>query len=222
MKKNTKKTIIIISCIIGVLFIASIGYLLFNKKGDVADITNSGSSSNLFLKFYDSEGNVVGDLNDLKSQSFLSQTIVKGTSPQSCSIRTQCPNYATNPNILCWNGQCVLGNVASMDMGVQIENPSSSQVTFNNVKVITASPSALNTAINKSTISSLVPGQSVSLGTTSPISVTSFAGTTQTFSINVQGTNSYTGQVNDVTASSQLVFASDPTGSLNVGLISPI
>jgi hypothetical protein len=221
-KKKVNKLWIILPIAFALIAVGIGAYFLFFYEiPGTGDITNPGSSSSLIIRFYDAAGNVIGDLNDLKKTQSVFQSIVKPTSPASCTTRTNCNNYAANPNIICWNSQCVLGNVAAMDMAINITNPSSSQVAFNNVGVKSATPAGLYTAMNKSIISTLNPGQSALVGTTTPLSVTSFSGT-QAFQVVVNGTNSYTGQVSEVTGSISLVFASDPTGGLNVVLISPI
>jgi len=222
--KNVWVIILLVAVAVGAFLLFAPREKTVAEHAVPADISKSGSGTGLQLKFYDANGNPI----DIPSW-FASQTgstapfaIVSRTTAPSCTDKTQCVGYASNPNIMCWNGKCVLGNIASMDAGVQVTNPSSSQLSFINLAPSTASPSIFNTNLNKTVISRLSPGQTAGWMTLTPISVSSFVGTNQTFSVSVQGTNEYTGTVNTVSDSLVLQFLPDPTGSLSVSLVSPI
>jgi len=90
-----------------------------------------------------------------------------------------------------------------------------------NVGVITASPASFDLAVNKDIVSVLAPGETANLLMAAPISIAQFEGTTQTFSITVQGTNEYTGETITVSDEVDLVFSADPSGSLDVSIVSP-
>jgi hypothetical protein len=234
MNKNgetdNKKTILVVVLLLVVLIG---GYMLLTQTKTVeehktpADISSGEKGTGLDLKFYDTNGNEISvpswfstaSIVDMEGKGF---AIASRTSAPSCSDRTQCTGYATNPNILCWSGKCVLGNVGSMSMGVSVTNPSSSQITFTNILPVAGTPAALFSAMDKTPAASLSPGNTVSWVTATPVSITTFVGTNQTFSITVNGTNSYTGAVNSISDSLILQFLNDPTGSLNVALSSPI
>jgi hypothetical protein len=194
------------------------------EHSDPADISQGESGTGLTMEFQDENGNIVEIPSWFSTASIIPLpgefSIVKRTSPSSCTARTQCTGYATNPNILCWNSQCVLGNIANMRLSFTVTNPSSSQLTFLNVAPTTATPTLLNTALNKTAVSSLAPGAS-NTWQTDWVAISSFEGTTQTFSITAQGTNEYTGESVTVSDSLQLAFASNPTGSLALVLSNP-
>lgn len=231
-KTDSKKTILAIA-LIAIVLIG--GYMLLNQQTKTieqhktpADITSSEKGTGLDLKFYDTNGNEItvpswfstaGSIVDMEGKGF---AIASRTSAPSCTDRTQCTGYATNPNILCWSGKCVLGNIGSMSMGVSVTNPSSSQITFTNILPVAGTPAALFSAMGKTPTASLSPGNTASWVTATPVSITSFVGTNQTFSITVNGTNSYTGAVNSISDSLVLQFLPDPSGSLNISLSSPI
>jgi len=136
--------------------------------------------------------------------------------------RTGCVGHLTNPKIMCWKSDCVIGGVGAIALDFGVTNPPESQLSFLNLGVSSASPPAFNTAVNKDIESELVIGETRSFIMASTMGTSQFEGTTQTFSVTVEGTNQYTGQVVQVSDSLQLAFAADPTGSFNVNLVSPI
>lgn len=225
--KDNSKTIVAV-ILVAVLLIGV--YFFFTQPKTVeqhknpADISKSEKGTGLQLKFYDANGNPIAIPSWFSTASIVPPefSIVSRPPAPSCSDRTQCSGYATNPNIICWNSKCVLGNIVSMDMGVQVTNPSSSQLSFTNLAPTIVSPSLFNTNLNKSVVTRLSPGNTASWVTLTPMAVSSFVGTNQTFSVTVSGTNEYTGAVNTVSDSLLLSFAPDPTGSLTVSVVSPI
>lgn len=216
--------------VIGIVAVIIAAYFLITSQAKTvqehsvpADISKSEKGTGLQLKFYDANGNPIEIPSWFSTASIIEPfAIVSHPPAPACTVRTQCADYATNPNIICWTGKCVLGNIASMDMGVQVTNPGTSQLAFLNIAPTTAAPSAFNTNLNKTVVAKLSPGGTASWGTLSSISVASFIGTNQTFSVSVQGTNEYTGALNTVSDSLVLNFAADPTGSLTVSVVSPI
>lgn len=184
-----------------------------------ADISESEEGTGLDLRFYDSEGNPIQIPEWFSTASVIPMgdfSVVSRPSAPSCTTVTQCSGYETNPNIKCLTGKCVLGNIGSMDVGVNVQNPSDSEIAFLNVAPTAILPVELDNAFNKSLFGRLAPGQSKSWSTFSPIDVTIWEGTQQTLSVSVSGTNEFTGQVNTVTDSIVLNFDADPTGIFTV------
>lgn len=220
--ERTKKILIIASVSLIILGIA-LFFLLHTRAPSApsGDITKGGTGINLTL--YDSNGNPIKIPSWFSAAYTPSLAIVTGASPPSCTQTSQCPGYSSNPNILCWNSQCVLGNVASLSLGVSVSNPSSSQISFTNLAPTSVSPSGFSTALNNTAISTLAPGNSASW-TTTPMSISGngWVGTTQTFIATVTGTNSYTGGTVSASGSVQLTFKQDPTGSIAVSVLSPV
>jgi len=148
-------------------------------------------------------------------------TIVRRSTAPSCIAVTQCAGYATNPNIMCLNSKCVLGNVASMTAGVSVTNPSTSQIAFLNVAPKSATPLAFNTALDKTPVSRLAPGQIAAWASTAmPVDI--WEGTQQTFNVTVSGTNEYNGAIVKASDAIILVFDADLAGTFTVSIQSPI
>lgn len=184
-----------------------------------ADISESEEGTGLDLRFYDSEGNPIQIPEWFSTASVIPLgdfTIVSRPSSPSCTTVSQCSGFDTNPNIMCWTGKCVLGNIGSMDVGVNVQNPVGSEIAFLNVAPTIILPVELDSAFNKSIFGKLSPGQSRSWSTFSPIDVTIWEGTQKTLSVSVSGTNEYTGQVNTVSDSIVLNFDADPSGMFTV------
>jgi len=201
------------------------GQKTVNEHKTPADISKGESGTGLNLKFYDANGNPIEIPDWFRASSVVDVAgfaIVSHPPAPTCTVVSACAGYATNPNIMCWNSKCVLGNVASIDMGVSVTNPTSSTVSFLNVAPTTALPAAFNTVLSKTVTSILAPGQTSNWATTSPLSVSPWIGTTQTFSVTVAGTNQYSGVVTSVSDSISLAFEADPQGALSVSVISPI
>lgn len=190
-----------------------------------ADISESEKGTGLDLKFYDSEGNPIQIPEWFSTASVVPMgdfSIVSRPSAPACTAVSQCSGYQTNPNIKCFTGKCVLGNIGSMDVGVNVQNPVSSEIAFINVAPTTILPVELDSAFDKTLFARLAPGQSTSWSTFSPVDVTGWEGTQKTLSISVSGTNEFTGQVNTVVDSIILNFDADPTGLFTVVVQSPV
>ena len=231
MKNKQGKTdrlivfVIIAVVVIGLFywFSAGAGKTILEHK-EPADISEGEEGTGLNLTLYDNEGNPI-DIPDWFSTASVVDlqvfSIVRHPPAPSCTVRTQCTGYDTNPNIGCWAGYCVLQNVGSMDLGVSVFNPSASEITFNNVAPSTAAPLVFWTNLDKTAVT-LAPGQTKSWQTTSPMSVGAWEGTQQVFSITVAGTNEYTGLPVTSSDSITLAFDADPTGAFIVSIESPI
>jgi hypothetical protein len=218
---------------IGILFIfialALIGgYFYYNathiktitEHSTPADISESESGTGLSVRFIDSNGN------EIEIPSWFSTTqdtnnyaIAKSPAPASCTTTSNCAGYATNPNIMCWSGKCVLGNIAGVYLDYSIQNTGSSGVIFNNVGVYSASPTLLNSYVNKTIINGLASGQTASFKMASAIPVSSFVGTNVTFVVNASGVSNYNNQTYTVSDSFTLGFYADPTSSLSISLV---
>lgn len=229
MNKKAKvdsKTILVIAIIlallIGIYWYSSVRTKTVLEHKEPADISKNEKGTGIDLKLYDTQGNEITIPQWFSTASIIEPqfTIVRHPPAPTCTDRTQCSGYATNPNIMCWTGTCALGNVASLTMGVSVTNPSSSQLSFTNLAPTTVLPTEFNAALTKTPYAKLSPGQTTSW-TSSAISVVSWTGS-KTFSSVISGTNEYTGAINTVSDSLTLDFASDPTGSLAVSIVSPI
>ncbi len=225
-KIDRKIVLILIAIVVILAFYLALGSDLFVAQNGAADISKEEEGTGLILKLYDNDGNAI-DIPDWFKISTIAKvgpfTIVRHPPAPTCTTRTQCSGYATNPNIICWDGKCVLGNVASMDLGVSVENPSTSEVAFTNVAPSAASPTEFWTKLDKTAHAKLSPGDPVkSWSTTSPMSLSSWEGAQQIFSVTVTGTNEYTGTTFSTSDSITLAFDADPTGAFTVSVVSPI
>lgn len=190
-----------------------------------ADLSSGEKDTGMQLKFYDADGNEITIPDWFKVNSVMYPTTSEFTiikhSALACITRTNCPGYATNPAIDCWNLVCAIKGVASMDMGVSIINPPSSTVNFLNVAPSAVTPASFNTQLDKTSLAKLIPGQTKKWMTTTPISVAQYEGTTQSFSVSVTGTNEYTGTAISASDLISLTFGADPTGAFQVVISSP-
>ncbi len=230
-KKGQSKSGIVAIVVILLLVAGAFIYLnqdtkTVNEHRQPADISDNEDGTGLDLRFYDADGNPIEIPDWFSTASIVSPldtfSIVRHPPAPSCTAVSQCAGYQTNPNIQCWNGACVLGNVAAMDIGVNVQNPASSEITFTNVRPTTVTPSAVNSVFDKTPLSSLAPGESHSWQTNSPVDVTVWEGTQQTFSVSVAGVNQYTGATNTVVDSITLAIDEDPTGLFVVSVQSPV
>jgi len=217
--------VIIAIAVVGLFYWFSAGGKSILEHREPADISKEEKGTGIYLKLYDEDGNEITIPDWFKVGSIAGEafTIVRHPPAPACTAVTQCSGYETNPNIMCWNGKCVLGNVASMDLGISVENPTTSEITFLNVAPSSATPSEWWTSLDKTPVSTLAPGDPVGFWiTTSPLSLSGWEGTQQTFSVTVSGTNEYTGQTVTPGDSIQLAFDADPTGEFIVSIVSPI
>lgn len=157
-------------------------------------------------------------------------SIVKRTSPQSCSLISDCYSYyhtnaTASPYLQCYQSQCILGQISSVNLNIGVTNPSTSQITFTSVSPTTISPALWGTAMGAITPQTITPNSGYTWIATSGILTSSYenlTGNKVTFSTVVSGTNAYTNVVTTSTDSVDLVFATNPNGALNVSIISPI
>lgn len=226
--KNDLAVILVIVVLVGLFFFifSTGGGKTILEHKTPADISKEEEGTGLDLKFYDKDGNLI-EIPDWFSTASIVPivgdfTIVRHPPAPTCSVVTQCDGHETNPNIMCWGDNCVLGNVAAMDIGVNVQNPSASEISFLNVAPTTITPVAVNTAFDKTALGILAPGQSHSWQTTSPVDVTQWEGIQQTFTISVVGTNQYTGQASTVSDSITLAFDADPAGTFSVVVQTPV
>jgi len=191
-----------------------------------ADITKEEQDQGMQLKFYDVDGNEIVIPEWFKVVSAVSPitqefTIVRH-SAVACTTKSNCPEYELNPAIDCWNSVCSLKGVFSMDLGVSVVNPASSTTSFLNVRPIALSPSAFSEQMDTTPLDELIPSQTKTWMTTTPIVVEPYEGTTQTFSVTVAGIDKYTGEEVSTGDVIQLTFGADPTGAFSVNIVSPI
>ncbi len=229
--KNGKVNVFVVIALIAVLAFGV--FFLFSTNGktilehkEPADLSEKEKGTGLDLRFYDEDGNEI-QIPDWFSTSSIVPiggfSIVRHPPAPTCTVRTQCTGYDTNPNIMCWTGKCVIGNVASMDAGVNVQNPIASELTFLNVGPISALPAVFWTNIDQRKID-LVPGESASWGTAvsggglGPFSISQFEGSQQTFTIEVEGTNEFTGIPFSVTDSITLAFDTNPAGTFIISI----
>ncbi len=218
--KEKDNIIFIVIAIIVVIFLV----ILFTFPEKVKEPEEI--SKGLHLKIYDKDGNEI-DIPEwfltISEDPLGIFSIVRHPPAPDCTTTDQCSGHDTNPNIMCWKEKCVLGNVDKMDLGVSVENPSDSEVAFTNVAPSSASPSAFWTNLDKTPVSKLSPGDPIkSWVTTTPISVGIWEGTTQTFTVEVSGTNEYTGLTFSTSDSITLAIDADPTGVLIASIVSPV
>lgn len=223
-QRSSTITLVLVIAALALLFVSfSSGGKTILEHREPADISKEESGTGLDLKLYDADGNEI-TIPDWFSTSEVDGafTIVRHPPAPSCTVRTQCVGYDTNPNIGCWQGSCVLQDVVAMDLGVSVFNPASSELSFLSVAPQSATPVAFWTNLDKTAVGTLSPGQTASWQTTSPMSVGVWEGTQQTFSIVVEGTNQFTGEVVQASDSIDLAFDANPVGGFTVSIVSPI
>lgn len=228
-KSETGKTIAVIVILLAVvlgayLLISSSQSKTIQQHQKPADISSSQTGTGLNVVLKDAQGNPIAIPSWFSTSSIVAPGFaVVRHNIVGCSDRTACSGYATNPNIMCLSSQCVLGNVATIVIGINVTNPSTSQITFTNIAPGTLSPTVLDAAISKTPVASLAPGQSVGwVSSDMNIQSNGWIGTSQTFTVSATGTNSYTGQSSSVSDSVTLSFLADPSGALTVSIVSPI
>lgn len=231
MNKKGKNDLVVI---VVVLALVALFFFIFSSGGvktilehkTPADISKEEEGTGLDLKFYDKDGNLIEIPDWFSTASVVPMgnifTIVRHPPAPTCTAVSQCEGYLANPNIMCWSGKCVLGNVAAMDVGVNVQNPVASEISFLDVAPTAITPAAVDVVFDKLALGVLAPGQSHSWQTTSPVDLTQWEGTQQTFTISVTGTNQYTGQSNTVSDSITLAFDADPAGMFSVVVQTPV
>ncbi len=233
MNKKAKidnRIVIVIIAIIGIVFL-----LLFIGKtrismeemGQPTDISEGGEQNQgLKLLLKNKEGELVEIPEWFSTQSIIPLgefTIVTRTAPIACTLATvaaDCTGYTPENEIDCWQGKCVLKNIAQMAIQASVENPPTSEVTFQNVYVssVTGPAGFAFPADNQV----LMPGDPAYYFTSSWLDISAVTGQ-QAFQVVVTGTNQYTGVAVVVpSAILTLVFEADPTGSFDVNIVSPI
>lgn len=147
--------------------------------------------------------------------------IVEHPPAPTCVVRTECAGYATNPDIACWLGRCVLANVDGMSVTVKTQN--SELYDINNVyisDVVTeVTPTGLMTALPVGLINQkTLPGLGLVFWTSEimDFELEGWLDTEQTFSVRVYGTHPLTGATISSSADAILQFTSDPTGTFSV------
>lgn len=218
---------------IAILIVVAIGLVWFlmgaqaektlKEHEEPADISEGETGTGMKIRFYDKDGNLIEIPDWFSTGSTIplgEYSIVKRVSPPTCVTSTGCPGYIVGGYIMCWQSQCVLAQVDSMDISFTATNPSTSTVSFLNVVPTTVSPAAFSSALTKTTVSKLAPGEN-KVWTSGIFDITQFEETTTTFNVLVEGTNEYTGETVDVGDSISLVFQSDPTGTFSVVVSSP-
>lgn len=229
-KGETNKAFVFL--IVLLLIVGAVYFISKNKVTDTksvnehktpADISQGEEGTGLNLKLYDEDGNEIDIPDWFKVASISGEpySIVTHSPTLACTTKSNCPEYDTNPAIDCYNNVCALKGVSSMTMGVSVVNPSSSGITFQSVGPSSVSPTLFSTSLNKTAVATMVPGKTVSWGS-SAMAVASWEGTTQTFTVTVEGYNPYTGT--NVTASDSLAlsFAANPAGAFTVTVVSPL
>jgi hypothetical protein len=204
-------------------FISSSQVKTVTQHMEPADISKSESGTGLIFRFADCGGRDTYDekyCTMVEIPSWFSSipmdntySIAKSPSPKTCTLTSDCSGYATNPNIMCWEGSCILGHLDVMWLDYSIKNPSSSGVIFNNISVYSASPDLLNNSVNKSVLLELKPGQTVIFKMANAMSVSSFVNKNITFALNASGINSYTHIKSYVGDKYTLGFYNDPVSS---------
>lgn len=205
MKSNTIWIIIIAALVIG-------AYFYFSKTSGVAPTVDTG----WYLKLYDANGNEIP-----VPQNFMVTSSTQGMfsiwtteTPITCMTDANCPTGST-----CWTSMCVIKNVASMSLGFSVVS-TSSDITYNSLNVQTATPAAWNTALNK-TARTLAPLATTVFTSTAFVIPTAWEGTSQVFSVTVQGTNNYNGAIETQTKSITYKFYPNPAGGFTVTISNP-
>lgn len=251
-KKGQNKNVVMI-VIVALLLIIGVYYYYssthiktITEHATPADISKAESGTGLSAEFYDcpdylndkpfvtevelSECRKIEIPNWFSSTSSVSKVndfaIAKSPNPVACpsGLRTECANYATNPDIMCWNLQCVLGNTNQLKLSYSIQNTGSTGVIFNNVQVTSASPAILNSSINKTLVNGLSSGQTASFVMSGAMSISGngWIGTNQTFIVNASGVSNYDNSIVKVGDQYILGFYNDPISSLSINIVEAV
>ncbi len=225
MYKKAKTNILIVLGIIAVLMLLFVYYgygtgtKTLKEHAEPVDISKNEEGQGMEVNFYDKDGNpvTIPDWFKIASATGVIGAIVEHPPAPTCTETSDCEGYAGNPNILCWENSCVLANVVAMDVGVKVTNGAS--FDFNDVYISTASPVGFSDALPTGTANKkeLLGGATVSwMSSVMNFETLGWIGTTQTFSVNIHGTNSYDGSGADSSDSISLKFSADPTGAFSV------
>lgn len=223
-KSNALLIVVIAVIVLGYLYFA--GYLgptekTVNEHKVPADISQSQSGTGLNMKLYDKDGNEVTIPEWFKVNSAVDVgafTVFRRQTTPTCTVSSDCSGYTAGSHIICMEGRCALGAISTMTLGMGVTNPSSSQVAFLSVAPTIVTPTAFNTALSKTPVAKLSPGQTVTFPSAS-MALSQWEGTTQTFNVTVSGTNEYSGVI--VTASDALTlqFWAEPAGTFTVSIV---
>jgi len=224
-KAETAKWIIIalvIGAAIFLLYYYGMGpeWKTLREHAEPVDISKEEEGKGIEIFFYDDDGNPITIPDWFKVMGVSSGVvgaIVEHPPAPTCTLTSECPGWATNPNIACWESKCVLVDVASMAANVAVTNGAS--FDFNDVYISAASPLGFENALPMGIINKQeLPGGGTIGWMSSQMNFETegWIGTTQTFSATVHGTNSYDGSGHDSSDSITLVISADPTGTFSV------
>ncbi len=225
--KIDKKITIGILAIIGIVFLfVFVGQtkISIEEMEQPTDISEGGDQNQgLKLLLRNTDGELVEIPEWFSAGYEVPFTIVTRTAPITCTVATvavDCIGYTPTNEIDCWSGNCVLKNIAQMAIQATVENPPTSEVTFQNVYVSGVTGPAGFVFPADSQV--LNPGDPAYFFTSNWVDISAVTGQ-QAFQVEVTGTNQYTGALIMVpSATLTLVFEADPTGSFDVNIVSPI
>ena len=225
--KIDKKIMIVILAILGIVFLfVFVGKtkISMEEMGQPTDISEGGDQNQgLKLLLKNADGELVEIPEWFAAGYDVPFTIVTRTAPIACTLATvavDCAGYTPANEIDCWEGKCVLKNIAQMAIAATVENPPTSEVTFQNVYVSSVTgPAGFAFSADSQVLN---PGDPAYYFTSNWLDISSVTGQ-QAFQVEVTGTNQYTGAAVVVpSATLTLVFEADPTGSFDVNIVSPI
>ncbi|MFA6073991.1 MAG: hypothetical protein WC758_07790 [Candidatus Woesearchaeota archaeon] len=243
MNKQGKTNLVAVLLVVALVIVAGYYYYTqthiktITEHAQPADISKGESGTGMSARFFDCGGRTTYSdeyCTVVEIPSWFSTTqgsvsnvgdfaIAKSPSPTPCptGLKTECAGYATNPNIMCWNLQCVLGNLDLLALDYSITNTGAQGIVFNNVQVYSARPEIFNSSVNKSIVNGLGPGQTATfkMANINTMPIAAWIGTNQTFVINASGVSNYDNTVYKASDQYILGFYNNPVGSLSINIV---
>ena len=206
MAKNNKTILWIVGIVILALII-----LNYQPPKDVS------VEGDWFLRFWDKDGNEI-----TVPQEFMivaEEGVLRGYTIWTTESPIVCPPATCPTGSTCWNGECVIKNIASMSLGFSVKSDSST-VTYTALKVKAATPTEWKSSLTTSSYT-LAP-LATQVFTSSAFAIpTLWEGTSKTFSVTIQGTNSYDETIEESTRAVTYKFYADPAGGFTVTISNP-
>ncbi len=217
--------IVAVAVIAVFLLLSGQAKISMEELGEATDISEGGEQERglrLLLKNIDGEYVEIPEWFSTASTAPIF-TIVTRPPALACTpatVAVDCPGYTVANEIDCWANKCVLKNIAELAIGAAVENPSTSEVTFQGVYVSSVfGPTEFTfPVVNQD----LAPGDPEYLFTSDWMDITTWTGQ-KSFKVEVTGTNQYTGATQTAPSGTLILdFEADPTGDFIVSIISPI
>jgi len=228
MNKKANNTWAIVLIIVAIIILAlfyfgGLGFKSLKDHGEPADISKDEDGQGMDVTFYkkvDGEWvpvNIPDWFKVVSEGTGVVGAIVEHPPAPTCATTSDCPGSGSNPDVTCWQGKCVLVDIDGMQVTIRVSN--GADFDFNDVYISSATPTGFANALPTGTANKqqLPAGGEVSWASgIMDLAAEGWIGTQQTFSVIVQGTNSYDDSTQSSSDSITLKFSEDPTGSFSV------